>query len=687
MRTHAAAVALLLPLASFVALAACGDSTNVDNVPSDAGTTTDSTEGGPANPGEGGTGTSSVDSYLASLPGWPPPKPDSNAPVAGAPAPPPNYVTGTDGVQYACTTTQWSLTSTPTQIVTFNPNVDVLWPGALLQGGPYQKGQLIGLPITQRAPLVISIPTLLSANNSQLVPNPTVASTGTAVGSIINAAITGGVEASSSVSYTQTEAHSTSQVSLALGFSADFVGGNLSAQLNLSQSADLNTVVGYFVQSMFTVTVPQPEQPGDLFQGLTQETLNQLTAKGAVGPTNLPLYVASIVYGRIMMFSITSARSTQEIEAALAAEFHGLVASGSVQTKYMSLINDSSTSFRVVTVGGSAANAEALINTGDPSKFFDSNPAISTGVPISYVVRNLSDNSIAGVSQTTDYAVKTCEATATNGANYYVVDNQATAIDAFDALGNGVTLAHPVTFPSNQFPQGSAIAYDDNDDLLIVLVRSGGEFIKLYKPDGSVAPGGNQTFNNVGLSSISYDSTHGQIYVTGSGGAAPNGIVGAYTPAGQPIGQLPINCKLQTLYVPTTNQLYCFDGPGGVNAFTFGLYQPVTLPANAFQAVYDAMSSTAFAHGEYAAYDTANDRILIGFNTDAWSFTPTGTLVSHFPLQGHIQGLTRDTISQRVAVVLDNGTMQLFSDDGKTVKTINGAFSGIAVPRGLAFRH
>jgi Thiol-activated cytolysin len=251
-----------------------------------AGNAGELTDAGTTEPTDASAVSSAVSKYLSDLPGWPAPDPDSNEPVAGADAGAPNYVTGTDGIEYACTTSEWSLTSTPTQIVTFNPNVDVLWPGALLQGKPYRDGELIGLPITQRAPIVVSIPTLLAAHNSQLVPNPTVASTEDAVGSLISSAIDAGVEASSSVSYTQTEAHSTSQVSLALGFSADFVGGSLSGQLNLSESAELNTVVGYFVQSMFTVTVPEPEQPSDLFNGLSQTTIDQLSAQGAIGKDN-----------------------------------------------------------------------------------------------------------------------------------------------------------------------------------------------------------------------------------------------------------------------------------------------------------------------------------------------------------------------------------------------------------------
>jgi hypothetical protein len=64
-----------------------------------------------------------------------------------------------------------------------------------------------------------------------------------------------------------------------------------------------------------------------------------------VGPTNLPIYVASVVYGRIMMFSLSSSESTESIKSALQAQFSGVVASGSVNTAYSSLLSDASTTF------------------------------------------------------------------------------------------------------------------------------------------------------------------------------------------------------------------------------------------------------------------------------------------------------------------------------------------------------
>jgi Thiol-activated cytolysin len=374
-----------------------------------------------------------------------------------------------------------------------------------------------------------------------------------------------------------------------------------------------------------------------------------------------------------MMFSITSKESTQDIEAALAAEFHGLVASGSVQSKYTSLINDSSTSFRVVTVGGSAANAEALINTGDPSKFFDSNPAISTGVPISYVVRNLSDNSVAGVSETTSYTVKTCEATAKTGANYYVLDAHARKVLAFDSSGNAVELAHPILLDTALFPNNSDIAYDPNDDRL--LLRDN-QLLNAYTSDGLPTEGGNEV--PASSQSVSFDAKHGQTYVTGPAEVA------VLTSTGEPVVQDPVDCTIQTLYVPSQDELFCLYGADGIGAYSFGLYDSITLPDNAFAAVYDA--DQTFTNGEYAVYDAFNDRILIGFNTDVWSFTPLGKLVTHFPLKGHLKGLARDSVSHRVATVLDNGTVQLFQDDATPVPLADGAFPGIADARGMVFR-
>jgi len=652
-------------------------------------------DGGAADGGDPGA-------YIMGLPGWPAAKPNSDTAIDGGSEGGVNYVTGTDGLEYLCTTTEYSLTATPTQVVTFNPNVDVLWPGALLQGGPFQQGQLVGLPITQRAPLTVSIPTLLSANNSQVVQNPTVATVENAIGAIIASAVSAGVMASSSVSYTQTEAYSTAQTTLDLGFSASYVGDNLSGELNLSSSANLNTVVGYFVQNMFTVTVPEPEQPSDFFLGFSDSTLKELQAEGEVGPTNLPIYVSSVVYGRIMMFSLSSSESTESIKSALQAQFSGVVASGSVSTAYSSLLSNSSTTFSVVTVGGSAANAEELIQTGDPSKFFDSDPAISTGVPISYVVRNLSNNSVAAVSQTTDYSVQSCVATAIGpGANYYLVDRTDLTVKAYDVLGNSVPLTHPIelgVFPQSESDagvtaravSGAAIAYDSANDQLYVPVLASGDtsqtaddyetIVEMFSPDGTL--NGAFTVYDTILG-ITYDATHDRLWL-----ASHNAVV-PYTPEGELIGPTFEGSSYNLgIYSPSNNDLYFLNYTGtGITAQSFGLYQNVAFPSGAFSA-FLAATTDPLGNESFGAYDSTHGMLWLGTPASAtlWGYSTTGTLVISVPLQGHTSAIAYDPVDDQVAVALDDGTVALFQSSGKPIAIAPGAFSGFSAAGGLAYR-
>jgi hypothetical protein len=114
----------------------------------------------------------SNEAYLESLGSWPTPAPDFDGPTGDGAS---HFLTGGDGHSYRCNDTPYSLTTTPEKITTFDPNADVLWPGALIQGGPFQQGVLAALPLTERAPLEISIPGLLASNNTMVVDHPTLA--------------------------------------------------------------------------------------------------------------------------------------------------------------------------------------------------------------------------------------------------------------------------------------------------------------------------------------------------------------------------------------------------------------------------------------------------------------------------------------------------------------------------------
>lgn len=628
--------------------------------------------------GHGG-GHGGIDGYVSSLPAWPAPSPDAR--VAGDQET--DWVTGSDGRSYRCTITPYSLTATPDKVTTFDPNADVLWPGALLQGKPLQQGVLEGLPLTERAPLDVSIPDLLAANNTLRVEHPDLASVQQAVGSLVNASVQAGVHAASSVNFHKVEAYSASQSALDLGFSGDYIGFDLQASLGLQDSANLHSVVVSFVQKMFTVTIPEPETPGDFFQDLTGDEIQQQVDAGHLGTDNLPVYVSGVTYGRILMFSVVSHQSTAQIQAALNAQYNGLVGGGSVAASYAALLSDSSTSIHLVTVGGSASNAEAAIHDGNPNEYFATDPPISTGVPISYVIRYLRDNRIASVSETTNYDVKTCvETTSGPGASWYVGDVFNHTIKGYDESGHELALTAPVTLPSGQ--SAFAIAWDSVDDRILVAANAkpqgSSSAVQVYQPDGQFLYG----FDGGGFAgpqSLFYDPKYDRVYVS------TFNDVSAWSPEGH-LQKSYANGKgtLGAVFDPDADMLYVLQGSQA---------QGFTITEMALDGTAAQLSPGAFSgmnHPIAIAFDPVTQHLFAasdGFYGGA--YTP---IVSIFDLAGNTVG-TFDLADYPVGMTLKDGILYVattggfvlqYLPDGTFVQPANDTFVNLGSGGGIAFR-
>ena len=356
-----------------------------------------------------GDSVTQADEYLQGLPPWPEPTPDAD--VANGAARVTEEVVG--NVIYACTSTPRSLTSTPEDLVTLNPGADVFWPGVLLQGKSYLGGvgTFAELPIRARAPLPIAID-ILFGDNTRTVAHPDLASVSSAVGEIIQAARQAGVKVQSSIAYTKTDSHSVEQVAVKLGLSARYLGAKAKAALAVSRSASATTITASFTQRTFTVSTVAPQTPGAFFSpSFTAADLQQQVDLGRLGPDNLPVYLASVTYGRVLLFSFTAEATREEISGTLNAMFDAVAAGGSVSLSARQKELLQTSEIRVFTLGGDADFALAVIRSGNLADFFTADATLSTFVPISYTLRNLGDNSLARVSETTTYDLEECRAT------------------------------------------------------------------------------------------------------------------------------------------------------------------------------------------------------------------------------------------------------------------------------------
>ncbi len=435
---------------SLVALAACGD----------AGL---------------GEPVTTVGDYLSDLPTWDefsPQLPSENVPAEAArPSEPVTFVRGDE--QMSCVETPYSLTQTPERIAIFKPDSEILWLGALLQGSGYEDGigSLAELPIRERAPLTVFID-LLTAENTVTVDDPTPASIGQAIGSLVETAELNGHDAGSTIFFDQKRTHSLEQASLDLGISARYLGTSVTADLSYDASVEENTLTAYFVQQMYTASIVLPQTPSEVFSDeLTAERLQEQVDLGRVGPDNVPTYISSIVYGRMLMVTMSSLRSFEEMEAALSAS-RAAIGSGEIDVEHRQVLDESH--IQVSTVGGNDEGVENLIRTGQLGTYFDATLSLTEARPLSYTVRHLGTNDIATVSETTTYNLKECTSSdrPVTGARYKLQLNRLYVVsDGCD----------PITAPAPEVYY--SFSYTDDSGTHLIASRSASDAKKVEEGD------------------------------------------------------------------------------------------------------------------------------------------------------------------------------------------------------------
>lgn len=402
--------ALLIP--AILLLAACSESNPVD--------ATCETDPSLCEPGENNTAA-----YFASLPSWKEfAQPDTtfrNELKAEADTLPiqeeildsvPVYdSTGVaeyeKDVRYVCQARPFTISDAPERIVMFDPNRSILYAGALIQGKSRKElGSLLPLTISQRRPIRVSIPDLPTGENVREIV-PTQGSVESARGEMIGDAVLNDLATPTSSTFEMETYHSEKSFAISANLSGRYLGFEGSASGSLARSLSETTVTAHFYQRMYTVVVEPPAE-GFFSDEFTDAVLEEHVAAGRIGPDNLPVYVSEVVYGRMMMFSVTSTASEEDIRAAMQASYNTFTGSvsGGMSSRSQAVLENSK--IAITAVGGDGDAVEAMIESGDWSQYFASSAELSQAVPLSYTFTNLGDGSIAAVTEATDYNINEC---------------------------------------------------------------------------------------------------------------------------------------------------------------------------------------------------------------------------------------------------------------------------------------
>jgi thiol-activated cytolysin len=203
-----------------------------------------------------------------------------------------------------------------------------------------------------------------------------------------------------------TSGFTSEQASLDLGVNAKWASGDASSQLAVKSDTQTSTLMAYYKQVFYTVTVDTPARPSLFFaEDVTVAELGRV-----VSADHPPAYVRSVDYGRILMIKMTTSTSETSIDvkAAFTQATESVSGHGEIEAKYKSILKNSS--FQVLALGGGAKAAASFAGTDDGltnlKAYIQGGAAFSRenpGAPISYNVAFMKDNQLATMGFTTDY--------------------------------------------------------------------------------------------------------------------------------------------------------------------------------------------------------------------------------------------------------------------------------------------
>ncbi len=308
---------------------------------------------------------------------------------------------------YECTSQNLQETRQYDRIVAYAANSDSLYPGAIVSADSVLSG-LFTQVVLPRAPATISVSLEnLGGGKSATIENPSLSTYRDALSGILDAEITGSTPANL---YSEIEeVHSEKQLDMALGVQASWGLGlaSLKASFDWNSQQVRSRYVVRYTQAYYTVDLDAPQSPSALLAPTV--TLDDVEAK--MDEERPPVYVSSVTYGRMVVFTFESAYSAEEMGAALDFAYQGGVdVSGDVSVTYKDIISRSKITAFIL--GGDAGTAVQTIDSYEALISFikqgGNYTRESPGAPIAYKLSYLKDNSPARMSFTTDYDVEDC---------------------------------------------------------------------------------------------------------------------------------------------------------------------------------------------------------------------------------------------------------------------------------------
>ena len=306
-----------------------------------------------------------------------------------------------------CTYREYNMGTAFEESFVLDPTVDVIYPGALINGASINTGDYAPVNIA-RGP--ITIYTHFMNKDGELtktIDNPNGATISQAIKELLyDDNINGATEAR--VNFEVKEIVDKDQLALQLGVSLNAKKVNFTEKFDFNKESNTRNFLIRYIQPMYDISVVSPTRPSDLFaKNVTKEDLET-----AIAGRSMPCYVGNVTYGRAVYAIMQTENKSSKIENELEASFNALIKGESSST--LDVYKDNSTySFSGTIIGGNANKAaNGIKSIEDIMDFITSEGNFSKDNPagmLSYKLNKISDNSTYAIKKAANYTIKNCE--------------------------------------------------------------------------------------------------------------------------------------------------------------------------------------------------------------------------------------------------------------------------------------
>lgn len=288
-----------------------------------------------------------------------------------------------------------------------DPTIDVIYPGALIDGATLTNGSYAPLNIA-RGPITIYTQFMNKEEDLfKTIENPNGATVAQAIKELLyDDNINGATEAR--VNFEVKEIVDKDQLDLELGVSVNLKKADFTEKFNFNDSSSTRNFLIKYIQPMYHISIVPPTRPSDLFaKDITKDDLEK-----AVKGNSMPCYIGNVTYGRAVYALMQTEEKSSKIANELKASFDAFI-DGKTNSKIETFKNSSSYTFSGTIIGGNAnMAAKGIKSIDDILEYITSDANFSKENPagmLSYKLNKISDNSTYTIKKAANYTIKNCE--------------------------------------------------------------------------------------------------------------------------------------------------------------------------------------------------------------------------------------------------------------------------------------